>query len=88
MDKTSSEYYDRIEQHLYTSVIGDVMDELGYWRQVMRHDIRPLFSEAKIAGRAATMLAAEVYEIPAEPFKLELQLLDDLEPGEIGRAHV
>jgi regulator of RNase E activity RraA len=83
MDRTSSEYYDRIEQQLYTSVIGDVMDELGHWRQVMRHDIRPLFAEAKIVGRAATMLAAEVYEIPAEPFKLEMQLLDDLRPGEV-----
>ena len=83
MDRHSAEYYDRIEQQLYTSVIGDVMDELGYWRQVMRHDIRPLFDEAKIVGRAATMLAAEVYEIPAEPFKLEMQLLDELRPGEV-----
>ena len=83
MDRHSAEYYDRIEQQLYTSVIGDVMDELGYWRQVMRHDIRPLFDDAKIVGRAATMLAAEVYEIPAEPFKLEMQLLDELTPGEV-----
>lgn len=83
MDRHSAEYYDRIEQQLYTSVIGDVMDELGYWRQVMRHDIRPLFDEAKIVGRAATMLAAEVYELPAEPFKLEMQLLDELRPGEV-----
>lgn len=83
MDKHSAEYYDRIQSELYTSVIGDVMDELGHWRQVMRHDIRPLFDEAKIVGRAATMLAAEVYEIPVEPFKLEMQLLDELRPGEV-----
>ena len=83
MDRTSAEYYDRIERELYTSVIGDVMDELGHWRQVMRHDIRPLFPEARIVGRAATMLAAEVYEVPAEPFKHMLALLDSIEPGEV-----
>lgn len=83
MDLTSAEYYDRIEQQLYTSVIGDVMDALGYRRQVMRHDIRPLFPEARIVGRAATMLAAEVYELPAKPYEHMLALLDSVEPGEV-----
>jgi 4-hydroxy-4-methyl-2-oxoglutarate aldolase len=83
MDKQSAEYYDHVQQRLYTSVIADVMDELGYPRQVMSHEIRPLFEDARITGRAATMLACEVYELPAEPFKLELRLLDDLNPGEV-----
>lgn len=80
---TSTEYYDLIEERLYTSVLADVMDDLGYRRQVMRHDIRPLYEGAKVVGRAATMLASEVFETPAEPFKLELALLDSLEPGEV-----
>jgi regulator of RNase E activity RraA len=83
MRKESAEYYDSIQERLYTAVIADVMDELGYMNQVMSYEIRPLFDDAKIVGRAATMLAAEVYELPAEPFKLELQLLDDLRPGEV-----
>jgi regulator of RNase E activity RraA len=72
-----------IERELYTAVLADVMDDLGYRDQVMRSDIRPLYEGAKIAGRAATMLVTEVYEIPAEPYKLELQLLDSLEDGEV-----
>jgi regulator of RNase E activity RraA len=83
MDRQSAEYYDHVQERLYTSVIADVMDELGYPRQVMSHEIRPLFPDARITGRAATMLACEVYEVPEEPFKLELQLLDDLNPGEV-----
>jgi regulator of RNase E activity RraA len=83
MDTRSAGYYDEIGERLYTSVLADVMDDLGYRRQVMSHTIRPLFPEAKIAGRAATMLAGEVYDVPAEPFKLELQLLDSIEPGEV-----
>ena len=51
--------------------------------QVMRHDIRPLYEGAAVAGRAATMLAGEVAEVPEEPFKLELELLDSIGPGEV-----
>lgn len=80
---TSSNYYDGIQEKLYTAVLADVMDELGYRNQVMRHEIVPLFDRAKIVGRAATMLAAEVYQVPDEPFKLELQLLDSLDAGEV-----
>jgi regulator of RNase E activity RraA len=83
MDRHAGEYYDLIEEKLYTSVLADVMDDLGYRSQVMRHDIRPLFDGARVVGRAATMLVSEVYEVPAEPFKLELELLDSLEPGEV-----
>lgn len=83
MDKRSAEYYDLIEEKLYTSVLADVMDDLGHYRQVMRHDIRPLYDGARVVGRAATMLVSEVFEMPAEPFKLELELLDSLDPGEV-----
>jgi regulator of RNase E activity RraA len=83
MDRESDGYYELVQTKLYTSVLADVMDELGYMRQVMRHDIRPLYDGARIVGRAATMLACEVYELPAEPFKLELELLDSLSPGEV-----
>ena len=83
MDTRSTEYYEDIQERLYTSVLADVMDELGYRRQVMDHRIRPLFPEARVVGRAATMLAGEVYDVPAEPFKLEMELLDSLEPGEV-----
>ena len=83
MDRESDGYYELVEGKLYTSVLADVMDELGYTRQVMRHDIRPLYEGARVVGRAATMLACEVYETPAEPFKLELELLDSLTPGEV-----
>ena len=83
MDKFSSEYYARIEAQLYTAVLADIMDSLGYRSQIMRYDLRPLYSDAKMAGRAATMTTADVYEIPQNPYKLELALLDDLKPGDV-----
>ena len=83
MDTRSDEYFDLIERRLYTAVLADVMDDLGVRDQVLRHDVRPLYEGAAVAGRAATMLAAEVYEVPAEPFKLELELLDSLRAGDV-----
>ncbi len=83
MDKHSREYYDLIEEKLYTAILADIMDSLGYRNQVMRYDIRPIYPDAKVVGRAATMLGVEAYTIPAEPYALELTLLDDLKQGEV-----
>ncbi len=83
MDKFSPDYYAQIEEKLYTAVLADILDSLGYRQQIMRHDLRPLYTEAKMAGRAATMATTDVNEISENPYKLELALLDDLKPGEI-----
>ncbi|MBZ0302832.1 MAG: RraA family protein [Anaerolineae bacterium] len=83
MDKFSSQYYDLIEHQLYTAVLADVMDDLGYRRQCLRPSIRPLYPDAKVVGRAATMLAVDVDQQPAAPYALELRLLDELAPGEV-----
>jgi regulator of RNase E activity RraA len=83
MDPRSDEYYELIGSKLYTSVVADVMDDLGRWNQVMHYDIRPLYEDATVVGRAATMLACEVYEVPEKPFELELELLDSLAGGEV-----
>src|SRR5204863_6779189 len=52
-------------------------------RQVMRPEVRPLYPGARVAGRAATMLAVEVSELPAQPYHLLMELLDSLRPGEV-----
>lgn len=83
MQNDSKEYYDTIETSLYTAVLADIMDRLGYWNQVLPPRIRPLYAEAKVAGRAATMLTEIVTEVPKEPYKQEMALLDDLKPNEV-----
>jgi 4-hydroxy-4-methyl-2-oxoglutarate aldolase len=83
MDTASADYYDLVESKLYTSVLADVMDDLGRRNQTLRHDIRPIYDGAKVTGRAATMRTVEVDAVPAEPHKLLLELLDTLEPGEV-----
>ena len=83
MDSFDAGYLDSIAEHLYSSVLSDVLDDAGHRHQVMRPEVRPLYAGAKVVGLAATMLAIEVSELPHEPYKLMMELLDGLQPGEV-----
>ena len=83
MDRFAAEYLDSLSEHLYSSVLADILDEAGHRQQVMRPEVGPLYPGAKVVGRAATMLAVEVSELPPHPYHLLMELLDSLRPGEV-----
>jgi 4-hydroxy-4-methyl-2-oxoglutarate aldolase len=83
MNYYDEEYLDRISGQLYSSVLADIMDDLGHRQQTMDHHVRPLYPGAKVAGRAATMLAVEVSKLPDNPYDKLMELLDGLVPGEV-----
>ena len=70
---------------LYTAVLSDVLDELGYRHQVLPPRIRPLDEALVLVGRARTGLYRDVYHLPRghNPYELEIALVDDLKPGEV-----
>lgn len=82
-----------IKDELYTAVIGDIMDKMGYLHQFLPPQIRPLRDDMFIAGRAMTVLEADVPDsgtsgagsnpILKRSFGLMLEALDDLKEGEI-----
>ena len=84
-----------IRGKLFTSVIGDVMDALGFTRQFLPPGIRALDPAAVLAGRAMPVQeadldgmgeageAGETGEAGRQPFGLMLQALDDLRAGEV-----
>jgi len=76
-------YLDRIAEHLYSSVLADILDDHGYRQQSLDHEVRPLYNGAKVAGRAATMLAVEVSKLPDNPYEQLMELLDGIVPGEV-----
>ena len=82
-DLYAADYLDRIAADLYSSVISDILDEAGYRHQVLRSDVRPLYPEAKVVGRAATMLAIPVTQLPPQPYDKLMELLDGIRPGEV-----
>jgi regulator of RNase E activity RraA len=80
-----AEKLELMKQKLYTAVLSDAMDELGYRNQAMRENIRPLMGEETppIAGIAKTILAADVYYVHQNPYDLEIRALDSVQKDEI-----
>jgi 4-hydroxy-4-methyl-2-oxoglutarate aldolase len=74
-----------IRAKLFTSVLSDTLDGLGFRDQAMRPSIRPLDESKTLVGRARTGFYMEVFHIaPGEnPYDLEIRLIDDLKPGEV-----
>jgi 4-hydroxy-4-methyl-2-oxoglutarate aldolase len=70
---------------LYTAVLSDVMDEMGYPNQALRPFMRPLDDTISFVGRARTGLYAETYSVldGENPYELEIRLVDDLKAGDV-----
>jgi regulator of RNase E activity RraA len=79
-------------RELFTAVVGDIMDKLGFLHQFLPPRIQPLRSDMAVIGRAMTVLEADVFEdssaseynpVMAQPFGLMFEALDDLKPNEV-----
>lgn len=78
-----TELFDMMAEQLYAAVISDALDQIGYRQQSMRHDIRPLYIEAVVVGRAMPVLSVDVYEIPDAPYQMEIDAVDSLKPNDV-----
>ena len=82
-EERSSGWIDRLAG-LYTPVVADVLDRLGYRDQAMRADVRPLFPGARTAGVARTVRTVKVHGVaPVEPYKGEMAAVDGLRSGDV-----
>ena len=88
----SEAFFDLIRRELYTAVVGDVMDSIGFRHQFLPPQIKPLRNDMIIVGRSMPVLEADVFTDPhdaasnsvmSRPFGLMLQALDDLRPNEV-----
>lgn len=77
------ELFAGIEQNLYTAVIADSLDALGYRQQAMREELRPLFPDCRFAGWARTVACVDVYHIPENPYAKEIEAVDSILSGEV-----
>jgi regulator of RNase E activity RraA len=74
-----------IREHLYVPAVCDVLDALGCRDRAMHQRLRPLDPDhCVIAGRARTVRWMETdYVIEADPYGLEIDLMDSLRPGDV-----
>jgi 4-hydroxy-4-methyl-2-oxoglutarate aldolase len=56
--------FQKIESELYTAVICDALDDLGYRHQAMHERLRPLFRDISFAGWVRTISCVDVSHIP------------------------
>lgn len=81
--------FERIRTELFTAVIGDVLDGMGFRDQFLPAGIRPLQPGTRLVGRAMTVLEADYPDgagrgpLSEGSFGLMFEALDDLKPGEI-----
>ncbi len=72
-------------EKLFASVLSDALDAAGRMDQAMSPRIRPIDDTLVMWGRARTGRYTEVDAVAAgeDPYELEIQIVDDLKPGEI-----
>jgi regulator of RNase E activity RraA len=90
--KDDADLFAQARRELFTAVVGDVMDKLGFRHQFLPPVIQPLQRNMVTIGRAMTVLEADFFEegdaeshnpLSRRPFGLMLDALDDLKPNEV-----
>ena len=96
--KNDEEMFALMKEKLYTPVVGDILDQMGYRHQFLPANIRPLISQVpaacflkdgnpgnrmKVAGYACTVLENDIFGEPEKPFGYMTEALDQLRPNEI-----
>jgi regulator of RNase E activity RraA len=81
------ELFALMRRELYSAVIGDIMDQMGFFHQFLPPRIRPIRDNMVLAGRAMPIVEVDVDPEAArdgdKAFGVMLEALDDLRPGEI-----
>lgn len=74
---------DDVRDHLYSAVICDALDSVGYANQSPRATFHRLTSGKMIVGRCRTTLWADMYHEDPDPYDLELRAVDDCRPNDV-----
>ncbi|MBI4658184.1 MAG: RraA family protein [Verrucomicrobia bacterium] len=68
---------------LYSAVVCDVLDAMGYRQQAMHSEVRPLTQARSVFGLVRTARAVPMSAIPHEPYKLQMAAVDSLTRGDV-----
>lgn len=89
--KNDKELFEMMKKELYSSVLGDILDKMGYLHQFLPQRLQPLDMDMVLVGRAMPVLEADAFEelsdgqnpVMKKPFGLMLEALDDLKENEV-----
>jgi 4-hydroxy-4-methyl-2-oxoglutarate aldolase len=83
LPEVDTERFTLVREHLYTPVLGDVLDQLGRTHQFLPQGIQALHPDMVLVGRAMPLLITDVFETQRSPFGRLTEALDQLEPGDV-----
>ena len=83
---TDAELFELVRRDLYTPVVGDILDGLGHYHQILPAAVQPMRESMVVVGRAMPALMIDVHGPQKKPFGLLTEALDDLKPGEVWLA--
>ena len=81
--RVDAERFELVSSTLYTPVIGDILDTLGYVHQFLPAAVQPIVPTMTLVGRAMPVLIADVRGVQAKPFGRLTEALDSLQPGDV-----
>lgn len=89
---TDTELFKLMRTELFTGVVGDVLDKIGLQTQFLPPNLNVLNRDMVIAGRAMTVLEADVFvevsensanPLMSKPFGLMFEALDNLSENDV-----
>jgi len=92
MWKSDEELFAIAKTELFTALVGDIMDKLGFYHQFLPQNLKPIESKMIVIGRAMPVLEADVFAeqtdsssnpIMDKPFGLMFKALDQLSKNEV-----
>jgi 4-hydroxy-4-methyl-2-oxoglutarate aldolase len=72
-----------MRQVLYSAVVCDALDALGYPHQSPRVQLLPVTGHEKLIGRCKTTLWADMAHVDPRPYELELRAVDACRPDDV-----
>jgi len=72
-----------MREQLYSAVVSDALDSLGYKEQSPRVPLPPITSSGLLVGRAKTTLWADMAHADPQPYELELKAVDECRPDDL-----
>jgi regulator of RNase E activity RraA len=83
MKQNDRELFQEMRAHLFTAIIGDVLDRHGFRHQFLPPECSPLHPKMAVCGRAMTVFETDISEPADPPFGLMLKALDSLKEDEV-----
>lgn len=92
MWKSDNQLFEIAKKELFTALVGDVLDKLGYRHQFLQPTLKPLVKSMVTIGRAMPVLEADVFgesiigsknQLMEKPFGLMFEALDSLRQNDV-----